>query len=43
MSKREFLRIVEENRDHSNITRPNKNDGEAVTGNNDTSTVENPG
>ena len=28
MAKREYLRIVEENRDHASITRPNKADGE---------------
>ena len=30
MAKREYLRIVEENRDHASITRPNKPDGEGT-------------
>ena len=29
MSKREYLRIVEENRDHANVVRPNKAGGQA--------------
>ena len=29
MSKREYLRIVEENRDHANVVRPNKANGQA--------------
>ena len=30
MAKREYLRIVEENRDHASIARPNKADGEGA-------------
>lgn len=44
MAKREYLRIVEENRDHSNITRANKVSNDGDNNNNDTSAViDNPG
>lgn len=42
MSKREYLRIVEENRDHSNITRSNKMDAEAAIDSQNAG-VDNPG